>query len=308
MVGYHQIAELVVARPTVFGKNTKMKQIQEECKANGSITWKTSEFSEMLEARIVYGEAAQSASMRFNEIERALGNYGISAKELEQFSNNVADDYVLKAGIEYERLGNSTTRRSYDLAFEISKGNPEQVAKVLGIDSKQVRKQVKELTTAYALNKHGFNELASKLPGSKYIDIISTAKSNIIELNSGNNLQGNLIEYLEAELVRRKLFEEVNANSYNAELSKQFSQVYNQLEEMKETLRKQPNFEEWLRSKYDAAYYEKNPPVLTTDISVVYQRALTGKLVGSDYAILKHHISQNIGMQEKMNRSIGIRW
>ena len=307
MVGYHQIQELVTTRGAFLSINAKMQEFREECVASGIRYSQTKEFSDALTARISYGKAASEVLGRFTEVERALNIYNIKPEQLERYSNGIINDYAVKAGLEYLKVLKTDVRRSYELAFEITKGSPEYVEKALGVDSKQIRSQVKELITAHVLSKHGFSELASKSPANAYADIVPLAVYKDSAINSEYKLQSGLVKFLETELVLKKLLHEVTFKD-NRGLSDQFSKLCREVEQMKDNLRKTADFTETLSTKYDAEHYRKNPPSLTADLNFMYQRALCGKLVGEDYAVLKHHLDKNIGLQQQRTRGVSMKW
>ncbi len=298
MVGYRQITELLTSRSKLLDMNVKMKQFHEECRLSGVEYSQTPEFAEALKIRISYGELAKEAVSKLNEIERALGIYNIKADELERFSNGLTNDYLLQDGLEYQKIKEHDTRRSYELAFEITKGDLKLVETVLKLDTNHISKQTKDLITAYALNKRGFTDLAEPLSANKYIDIVSHAKNtDTVFVKEEQNLQENLTEYLEAKLVLNHLFEETMFKG-NRQLTEQFKAAYYQVEKLKDDLRNS------IGGRQDVDYHQKNLGKLEGSLHLIYQRIISGKFTNEDYTILKRDVNQALNVQQVNNRSL----
>ena len=304
-VAYHQISYLISARNKLFEADKEIRPFIEQCKVNDVKLEHTPQFATYLAAKINYDLAANKAVINFEQIERATNVYNIKPSELQKYSESLSSDQSLRMGLDYLAIKDTNSRESYQLAYTLTSDTKHYNTILrLNIDNEQVKAQSNELITAFALQKSGMSELASRSPAIEFTDIVATSNKNGFFVREEQELQGFLTEYLEARTVQAKLFTEVVHNQQN-HFKESLREINLKVQQIKENFVSNDDVKKTLATKYDQSQYTlTNQPSFKGGNTIAYQRALNNKSTAEDYAALRSQLSQKVAQLNTINKSI----
>ena len=163
---------------------------------------------------------------------------------------------------------------------------------------------VELLITAFALQKSGMSELASRSPAIEFIDIVATSNKNGFFVREEQELQSFLTEYLEARTVQAKLFTEVVHNQQN-HFKESLREINLKVQQIKENFVNNDDVKKTLATKYDQSQYTlTNQPSFKGGNTIAYQRALNNKSTAEDYAALRSQLNQKVAQLNTITKSI----
>ena len=309
-VANYQINDLLIRRKDYYAANTAFKPIVADYRARGEDPRRAPQFSAFLDSKIAFGQKANEVINNYSGLERALNLYKISPSELEKASTELKFDNATRQSLEYAQIQNTSERRTYELAYEIMRefGDAKEIEQLrgLGVKPELLQNRVNELVKTSILTKAGLPEFVAHLGASKYVDlvVVDANNTNTVFNQDDKQVQDFIIEYLELKTISPEIMVRKVADKDSVKLIELTASYKAKSAAILDKYMNTPQIKAAIDAKADQ-YQSKGGFEIAQrqSNSVLYQRAITGKLTVKDYDSLRKLVVHDIHQKLKLSQT-----